>query len=607
MSNYSKTDLGTGYNTNTAINTELGKIETAVNSKADKSGFTATGDIDMNSNQILNLPNPSTRNEPATYGQLLDGLVNVGVGNFREYPDMLAAQTDIANISIGDTVFLQERTGGNGGASFWNVVDASTVAEDEFRVVTGDASRSFELIIIDGIANAKQWGATGDGSTDDTAAVQAMIDYVGANNSTIAKAYFPAGTYNLTTQINIDQGAVAIIGEYYDRRQSGSPRSCTTFLWNGGATPMFSCNQSSCTFSGFNAENRGTATCWLELNVGSINQIFEKLYFILATGATAFSDAVITSNGARLGYSQFRNIIATSPAPRLVWIHDSSTTGLTPFKFSDRCLFRGATNAFTIVDIDNSTCEGVTFTDTTIIATSAEITLVDTTNNPTSQPLYTLCIEDCEFDADTGTVQATDRFLKLENTTNIRIDGCQMNLGGGGNDFATLTNCSVSSVRGNYLKSFNYLLECDDNTIVRGIGHNDTQWSNVEGICDNANCTKTVLTEGTVVTMDGATWGPEEMAVYEVEISTTSPSPYTFALDTSKPQNWEMGQKFILTIKNTSGGTIDAPLFSSGTFNVQSSAFTAPISTRQKSIIFSYNGSEADQITTEGPDVPTSP
>jgi len=54
MSNYTQTDIGSGYNTSSAINTELTEVETAIASKMDKSGTTMTGDLDINSNDILN-------------------------------------------------------------------------------------------------------------------------------------------------------------------------------------------------------------------------------------------------------------------------------------------------------------------------------------------------------------------------------------------------------------------------------------------------------------------------------------------------------------------------------------------------------------------------
>jgi hypothetical protein len=45
------------------------------------------------------------------------------------------------------------------------------------------------------VANVKQYGAVGDGTTDDTAAFQAAIDSLGTNGGTV---YVPSGTYRIT-------------------------------------------------------------------------------------------------------------------------------------------------------------------------------------------------------------------------------------------------------------------------------------------------------------------------------------------------------------------------------------------------------------------------
>lgn len=49
--------------------------------------------------------------------------------------------------------------------------------------------------------NVKSFGATGDGVTDDTIAIQNAIDYM--NSSEIVNLYFPTGTYIVTTGFNI--------------------------------------------------------------------------------------------------------------------------------------------------------------------------------------------------------------------------------------------------------------------------------------------------------------------------------------------------------------------------------------------------------------------
>jgi hypothetical protein len=55
------------------------------------------------------------------------------------------------------------------------------------------------------VANVKDYGATGNGTTDDTAAIQAAID---AKNC----IYLPEGTYKITATLNIDKGDVVFRG-----------------------------------------------------------------------------------------------------------------------------------------------------------------------------------------------------------------------------------------------------------------------------------------------------------------------------------------------------------------------------------------------------------
>jgi Pectate lyase superfamily protein len=54
-----------------------------------------------------------------------------------------------------------------------------------------------------------QFGAAGNGTTDDTAAIQAAINAVGLNGGTL---YFPPGTYKTTATLNVAKGLVRLYG-----------------------------------------------------------------------------------------------------------------------------------------------------------------------------------------------------------------------------------------------------------------------------------------------------------------------------------------------------------------------------------------------------------
>jgi hypothetical protein len=61
-----------------------------------------------------------------------------------------------------------------------------------------------------GVVNVKDFGAKGDGVTDDTAAIQAAFNVIGNNGGGVV--LFPPATYHLTTAIMYDGGNLTIIG-----------------------------------------------------------------------------------------------------------------------------------------------------------------------------------------------------------------------------------------------------------------------------------------------------------------------------------------------------------------------------------------------------------
>ena len=106
----------------------------------------------------------------------------------------------------------------------WVVIDAFTT-ECEIRKVTSSKDRdvSFSgglsyahdvpdicMIASRPVANVMMFGATGDGTTDDTAAIQAAIATIAAIGA--GTVYFPAGTYIISGPLTI-YSFVEYIGE----------------------------------------------------------------------------------------------------------------------------------------------------------------------------------------------------------------------------------------------------------------------------------------------------------------------------------------------------------------------------------------------------------
>ena len=55
------------------------------------------------------------------------------------------------------------------------------------------------------IVNVRDYGAAGDGITDDTAAIQAAIDAAKGTGQKVTTVFIPAGNYRLTDEISIDR------------------------------------------------------------------------------------------------------------------------------------------------------------------------------------------------------------------------------------------------------------------------------------------------------------------------------------------------------------------------------------------------------------------
>jgi hypothetical protein len=90
---------------------------------------------------------------------------------------------------------------GNAGATTQDVisVDASGNVNGIVKSTNSTTSRSLANRFAD-VVNVKDFGAVGDGVTDDTAAIQATITYA-SNNKAV---YFPTGIYKISLPININ-------------------------------------------------------------------------------------------------------------------------------------------------------------------------------------------------------------------------------------------------------------------------------------------------------------------------------------------------------------------------------------------------------------------
>lgn len=161
--------------------------------------------------------------------------LNVVVKVFESVADMIAD----ASLVVGQKCrTLGYYAVGDGGANDYEIVAAATGTDDggSYIDLSGSGYQAMGLFV-DGVVNVKQFGAVGDGITDDTSAIQASINLL---SSDLGKIEAPAGVYVISNTLNIlsIQGwgilGAGAGGAYNSETLSALCQ--THFLWKGSAS-----------------------------------------------------------------------------------------------------------------------------------------------------------------------------------------------------------------------------------------------------------------------------------------------------------------------------------------------------------------------------------
>lgn len=108
--------------------------------------------------------------------------------------------------SAGMTVFVSGRSSASDGGGGWFYFNsASSDTDNGGTILAPDAGTGRWIRIRDfGVYNVRWWGATGDGATDDTTAIQAAVSSIPTTGQYPGGVlYFPRGDYRCTTTITL--------------------------------------------------------------------------------------------------------------------------------------------------------------------------------------------------------------------------------------------------------------------------------------------------------------------------------------------------------------------------------------------------------------------
>lgn len=136
--------------------------------------------------------------EDGTIQEIIDAYLRIkSVLSFDNVAAMVAS-TNIVNGSTAKTLGFAKIN--DGGGSFYKIVEDNTLTADGKNIISIGHDDLYAVKINDTI-NVKEFGAVGDGSTDDYAAIQYCVDTF--PHHTI---YFPDGEYKVSSPITVKVG-----------------------------------------------------------------------------------------------------------------------------------------------------------------------------------------------------------------------------------------------------------------------------------------------------------------------------------------------------------------------------------------------------------------
>ena len=230
-------------------------------------------------------------------GNVLYQYINDGVSS--QWVDVFDPSYPPSSTSVSANTIAQRDAGGNLAAATFTGTNISVTGNISASTILGtviSSGVSYTSPFINGVARSglskwtdivsvRDFGATGDGTTDDTSAVQSAITAVGSAGG--GQVYFPAGTYKISAELTLSSSNVVLIG---------SSRNGTTILQAATNTKILNISGNYCGVQslGFNYTSTPTAgataiyitSAYVTLNDFVINAAHVGVYFY-GSGAVA--------------------------------------------------------------------------------------------------------------------------------------------------------------------------------------------------------------------------------------------------------------------------------------------------------------------------------
>lgn len=297
--------------------------------------------LPMGNNRITGLAAGSGSNDAVNIGQLASGGATLIGGNAQIVGSVTAlrALLKTSPSKYAATTGYYANGDGGDGLYYLDVADTTSADNGGTIIVASDGGR-WKLQLGNPVT-VRQFGAKGDGATDDTAAIQACLNYVIANNKSV---YFPAGTYIVS---GLTYSSSSAHSEIY-----GDGSGATIIRNNINTSPViiFNGSPNQINVCGINFSGNGSVRSWGNGNgvagnslVGTIptsacavrmvdmtHAVFHDCYFTDAIwGADIQGGISVTLTScyaywnAQVGYRIYRNG-TSSGWPNVITLRDSS-------------------------------------------------------------------------------------------------------------------------------------------------------------------------------------------------------------------------------------------------------------------------------------------